>query len=190
MELRNEFSLPADPDQAYRFLLDLERVAPCIPGGELGSESPDGSYPATITVKLGPMKLRYEGTLRIAERDDDARRAVLAAEAREARGQGSAKARMTMSASGDSDGGVSKVHVVTDVELSGRAAQMGRGLIDDVARRLVAEMASCLESTFAAPAAEPDGAAAPAATTAGKPLAAGGLFFSVLWSRLKRLLAG
>jgi uncharacterized protein len=189
VELRNEFSLPADPEEAYRFLLDLERVAPCIPGGEIGSESPDGSYPATITVKLGPMRLRYEGTLRIAERDDAARQAVLAAEAREARGQGTAKARMTMSASGESDGALSKVHVITDMELSGRAAQMGRGLIDDVARRLVAEMASCLESTFVARAAEA-GEAAPASTTAGKPLAAGGLFFSVLWSRLKRLFAG
>lgn len=187
MELRNEFSLPADPDAAYRFLLDLERVAPCIPGGEIGSESPDGSYPATITVKLGPMRLRYQGTIRIAERDDDARQAVLAAEAREARGQGSAKARMTMSASGASDGAVSKVHVITDMEVSGRAAQMGRGMIEDVASRLVAEMATCLESAFVARAPEPGETAS---TAAGKPLAAGGLFFSVLWSRLKRLLAG
>ena len=95
-----------------------------------------------------------------------------------------------MSASGESDGAVSKVHVVTDMQLSGRAAHMGQGMIEDVARRLVGEMASCLESTFAARTPEPGQTGAPTSTTAGKPLAAGGLFFSVLWSRLKRLLTG
>jgi carbon monoxide dehydrogenase subunit G len=182
MELRNEFTLPARADEAYRFLLDLERVAPCIPGGDIGARGPDGSYPATVTVKLGPMRLRYQGTVRIAEREDGARRAVLAAEAREARGHGSAKARMTMSVSGDDK--ASHVDVVTEMELSGRAAQMGRGVVDDVARRLVADMATCLESTFTAGAPEFGEAAVPAA----EPLAAGALFFSALWSRLKRLL--
>lgn len=188
MELRNQFTLPAQANEAYRFLLDLERVAPCIPGGEIGSESVDGSYPATITVKLGPMRLRFEGTVRIAERDDDARQAVLAAEAREARGQGSAKARMTMSVSGESDGAASKVDVLTDMQLSGRAAQMGRGIVEEVARRLVVDMATCLESAFAARAPKPGEAVVPAFRTAGKPLAAGRLFFSALWRRLERLL--
>ena len=185
MQLRNEFTLAAEPDEAYRFLLDLERVAPCIPGAEIGSGNSDGSYPATINVKLGPIRLRFEGTVRVAEREDAARRAVLASEAREARGQGSAKATMTMSVSGAGGGGAANVDVLTDVELSGRAAQMGRGVVEDVARRLVADMASCLEARFAAGAPAPAAAALPAP----KPLRAGSLFFSALWSRLKRLLA-
>lgn len=185
MELRNEFSLPADAGEAYRFLLDLERVAPCLPGAEIDRESGDGSYPASITVKLGPIRLRYEGTLRIAERDDDERRAVLAGQAREARGQGSVKARMTMSVSAADEGSTAKVDVLTDVQLSGRAAQMGRGLVEDVARRLVSDMASCLEARFATPA---PGEAAAGRKEGAKPLRAGELFFSALWSRLKRLL--
>jgi carbon monoxide dehydrogenase subunit G len=181
VQLRTEFTLPAEPDEVYRFLLDLERVAPCIPGAEIGSGSADGSYPATITVKLGPIRLRFDGTVRIAERDDGARQAVLASEAREARGQGSAKARMTMSVSGGSDGAASDVAVLTDLQLSGRAAQMGQGVVADVAHRLVAQMASCLEASFAAE--------VPGPGEGPRPLRAGGLLFSALWSRLKRLLA-
>jgi carbon monoxide dehydrogenase subunit G len=185
VELRHEFTLPAAPDEAYAFLLDLERVAPCIPGGEIGPGSPDGSHPATITVKLGPIRLRFEGTVRIAERDDPARRAVLASEAREARGQGSAHVRMTMSVSDGRDGAGSTVEVLTDMQLSGRAAKMGAGVVEDVAGRLVADLAGCLESTFPARGAEAEEEARPRAR---EPLSAPGLLFSALRSRLRRLL--
>lgn len=185
MDLRNEFTLPAGPAEAYRFLLDLERVAPCLPGAEIGPESEDGSYPASITVKLGPIRLRYEGALRIAERDQEAHRAVLAGEAREARGQGGAKATMTMSVSAEDDGSSAKVDIHTDMQLSGRAAQMGRGVVDDVARRLVSDMARCLEERF--PASE-TGTEAPAPRAAAKPLPAGQLLIAALWGRLRRLL--
>jgi carbon monoxide dehydrogenase subunit G len=185
VELRHEFTLPARPDEAYAFLLDLERVAPCIPGGEIGPGSPDGSHPATITVKLGPIRLRFEGTVRIAEREDPARRAVLASEAREARGQGSARVRMTMSVSNGGDGAGSNVEVLTDMQLSGRAAQMGAGVVEEVAGRLVADLAGCLESRFPARGAKAGEEARPPAR---EPLSAPGLLFSALWSRLRRLL--
>jgi len=184
VEFRSEFTLLTDPGEAYCLLLDLERVAPCLPGAKIGEASGDGSYPATITVKLGPIRLRYQGALRIAERDDAARRAVLAGEAREARGQGGAKATMTMSVASAGEGPGARVDVITELQLSGRAAQMGRGVVEDVAGRLVSEMASCLEARFGTEG--PAAAAAPTSTPEALP--AGTLFLSALWGRLRRLL--
>ena len=143
MLIETSFAISSAPERAYTFLLDVERVAPCVPGGELGTQNEDGSYPATVTVKLGPMRMVYTGTLRIAEHDDAARRAVLSAKAREAGGHGAVDATMTMNVLPDGAG--SHVEVVTDLSLTGRAARMGRGIVEDVARRLVADMASCLE---------------------------------------------
>ena len=68
MQLTDEFTVPVAPDRAYELLLDLHNVAPCVPGGEIGEPDADGTYPGRVTVKLGPMKFSYEGTLRISER--------------------------------------------------------------------------------------------------------------------------
>ncbi len=101
MQITNDFSLGLAPDQAYALLLDLEQVTPCMPGAELGEAREDGSHAVKVTVKLGPMRFVYEGTVQIAEQDAAARRAVLVGQARETRGQGSAKAtiRTTSTAS-------------------------------------------------------------------------------------------
>ena len=143
MQIETSFAISSPPERAYAFLLDVERVAPCVPGGELGPRNEDGSFPATVTVKLGPMRMVYTGKLRIAEQDDAAHRAVLSAKAREAGGQGAVDATMTMHVVPDGAG--SRVDVATDLSLTGRAARMGRGIVEDVARRLVTDMASCLE---------------------------------------------
>jgi hypothetical protein len=134
------------------------------------------------------MRMTYRGTVRITERDDDARRAVLAADVREQRGQGAAAATMTMTVAADGSG--SAVETVTEVDMTGRAAQMGRGVIDDVAARLVDEMATCIAARLApaeggaahsSPRAEPPPPAAPI----------GGirLMARVLWARLRRLFS-
>jgi carbon monoxide dehydrogenase subunit G len=143
MRIETDFTVPLPPQEAYRFLLDLDEVAPCVPGGELGPTAEDGSRHAKVTVRLGPMRLVYDGTLWVAEEDEVERRAVLRAQAKEAGAQGSLKAAMTMHVTPNGDG--SNVAVVTELQLAGRAARTGRGIVDDVARRLVAEMASCLE---------------------------------------------
>src|SRR5438094_3522054 len=96
MEIASSFVLPLPPEEAYRTLLDIERVAPCVPGGELGPRESDGGYPAKMVVKLGPMRLVYTGSLRVAEHDEGNRRAVLHATAQAAGGQGTVDATMTM----------------------------------------------------------------------------------------------
>ena len=99
MEIATTFTILLPADEAYRFLLDLEQVAPCVPGAELGPAAPDGTYPANVTVRLGPMRLGYSGSLWISEQDDSGRRAVLRARAHETGAQGSLEASMTMNVS-------------------------------------------------------------------------------------------
>jgi carbon monoxide dehydrogenase subunit G len=147
MKISSDFTIPLPPDEAYRFLLDLEQVAPCVPGGELGAAAADGSYPAKVTVRLGPMRLAYDGSLWISERDDADRRAVLRAKARETAAQGSLEASMTMRVSPNGQG--SRVEVLTELALAGRAARMGGGIVEEVARRVVSDLSSCLEQRLA-----------------------------------------
>lgn len=154
MEITQTFALGLAPSRAYGLLLDLEQVTPCLPGAQLGDVREDGARAVTITVKLGPMRFAYAGTIQIAETDDVARRAVLVGQARETRGQGTAKTTISMTVSESPQG--STVSAVAEVELTGRAAQMGGAVVQDVARKMIAEMANCLEARFAGqqPAAE------------------------------------
>jgi carbon monoxide dehydrogenase subunit G len=186
MRIEKDFEVPATPPDAYELLLNLERVCSCIPGGEVGGREADGSHPASIAVALGPMRMNYRGKVRIEERDDTAHRAVLHADVREQRGQGTAKARMTMDVS--AAGSASLVATVTDVKLTGRAAQMGRGVVDDVAARLVAEMAACIAARFGPPSGDegPDGGGGGPPERA-EPIQGFRLMMRVFWERLKRV---
>jgi carbon monoxide dehydrogenase subunit G len=205
MEITNDFKLGLAPDDAYTLLLDLERVAPCMPGATLGEELEDGTRKLTVTVRLGPMKFVYGGTVRISERDDAQRRAVLVGAARESRGQGTANATITMTVSSAGET-ASRVDSVAQIDLTGRAAQTGRGIVEDVSRRMVAQMAECLAAKAAAappagadptghagagaPPAAAGGARAVAGSAAPEPaqeIRAGSLFWSLLWERLSRL---
>ncbi|MFN8111408.1 MAG: SRPBCC family protein [Thermoleophilia bacterium] len=152
MRVESEFTIPRPPAEAYALLLDLDRVAPCFPGAELGGEAPEGGRAVTVTVRLGPMRLSYVGRVDIGERDEAALTAVLSGSARDARGAGSATAAIHMAVHPDPAG--SRVTAAADIELTGRAAHMGAGVIEDVSRRLVGEMASCLQAGLAEPADE------------------------------------
>jgi len=184
MRIESGFTVPAPPDDAYDFLLDLERVAPCIPGGTLGEPDASGVYPASVTVKLGPMRLTYDGSIEVADSDPRERTATLSARARETRGNGAVQSTMTMRVTPDGPG--SAVNVSTELELTGRAAQMGRGIVDDVAKKLVAEMAECLAARLSS--ALPNGSAVdePAPSPA-KPVGLVGLAGHALRARLGRL---
>lgn len=192
MKVEQRFEVPASSAETYELLVDLERVASCIPGGEVGPREQDGSHPASIAVKLGPMRMLYKGRVQIGEVDEAAKRAVLQADVREQRGQGTAKATMSMLVTETTSG--SLVETVTEVSLTGRAAQMGQGIVNEVADRLVADMASCIAGRFA-PSSGPvtgDGAAGAAALPPPQapPVNGISLLMRALWQWLKRSLTG
>ena len=140
MRLENAFTVPAPVDQAWSVLLDVERVAPCLPGAAL--EGGDGtSYSGTMTIKLGPVTSRYRGTVEIEQADEAARRAVLRARATDARA-GTASATISTALEPEGDG--TRVQVVTELQLGGPAAQFGRGVMQDVSGKLMRAFADCL----------------------------------------------
>lgn len=187
MKVEQRFEVPASSSETYELLVDLERVATCIPGGEVGPREQDGSHPASIAVKLGPMRMLYKGRVQIGEVDAAARRAVLEADVREQRGQGTAKATMSMAVTETGTG--SLVETVTEVALTGRAAQMGQGIVNEVADRLVADMASCIAARLA-PAPQGAADAAPAPPQAAPPVKGISLLMRALWDWLRRALTG
>jgi carbon monoxide dehydrogenase subunit G len=141
--MENEFTVDAPVEQAWETLLDLERITPCLPGAALEEESGD-EYKGTMTIRLGPVTQKYNGTVSFEETDEESRRAVLKADGKDARGQGTASATITSSLS-EENGGGTKVRVETDMHLTGRAAQFGRGVQQEVATKLINQFAECLE---------------------------------------------
>jgi uncharacterized protein len=148
MQLNDEFVIPVAPDRAYAMLLELENVAACVPGGEIEPPDADGVYAGRVVVKLGPMKFTYEGTLHIAEQDATARTAVIEGAGKASGGSESARVRSLMEVLEDGDG--SRVHMTTDLDIKGRAAQMGAGIIASVSRRMVKQAAECLATQLTA----------------------------------------
>jgi carbon monoxide dehydrogenase subunit G len=164
MRLANEFTVPAPIGRAWEVLLDVERVAPCLPGAAI--EGSDGEeHTGTMTVKIGPITTRYRGTVKVEEADERARRAVLQARGRDSRGQGTAAATIT-STMEEVPGGT-RVRVETDMRVTGPAAQFGRGVMQDVSAKLMSRFADCLAEEMGAPRAAPAAAGAPRATVLG-----------------------
>jgi carbon monoxide dehydrogenase subunit G len=203
MKLEQTFEVAAPVDEVWTALIDLERVAPCLPGAEITDRDEQGTYHGTFTVKLGPATAAYRGTIRIEDIDEAARTATLKARGTDKRGQGGANATIVNTLT-EHDGGT-QVRAETDFTITGRLASFGRGgMMEDISNRLLRDFATCLQTRLAgAPeeAAVPSGAevtagdAAPAAVEAApappppapEPLRGGSLFFSVLWERIKRL---
>jgi uncharacterized protein len=146
MKLHNEFTVPAPLERAWEVMLDVERVAPCLPGAAIDSADGD-AYAGSMAIKIGPITARYQGTVRIVEADARARRAVMRAQAAEQRGQGSAAATITSLLEPAGDG--TRVRVETDMQVSGPAAQFGRGVMQDVSAKLMKRFADCLAAEIA-----------------------------------------
>ena len=163
MLVHNELELAEPPDEVFQRLLDLDGVAPCIPGTSLGGELTDGAREARIEVAFGPMRFTYEGTVRIAESDPVTRHAVMQASASEASGEGSADARISMQVADVGSG--SRVTLETDLRVKGGVAQIGRGMIEELGQELLDEFGENLSQSVVAGAAAPTDATAPAATT-------------------------
>ncbi|MEU5320256.1 SRPBCC family protein [Streptomyces sp. NPDC021056] len=141
MELLHEFTVPVPVDEAWRALLDIERVAPCMPGATV--QDYDGkTVNGSVKVKVGPITVTYKGTAVFEEQDEDAHRVVLIASGRETRGQGTARATVTGTLMGQ-DGGTA-VSVRTDLTVTGRPAQFGRGVMAEVGDRIIGRFAQNL----------------------------------------------
>jgi carbon monoxide dehydrogenase subunit G len=160
MELTNDFEVPVPLDQAWSVLTDVERIAPCMPGAQL-KEIEGDEYRGIVKVKVGPITASYRGAARFEQLDADNHRAVLRAEGRETRGQGNASATITASLREAGDGRTA-VSVVTDLNITGKVAQFGRGVLADVSSRLLEQFVANLEATVLAPA-PPAGEGAPPA---------------------------
>jgi carbon monoxide dehydrogenase subunit G len=194
MQLENSFTVDASPDRVFAYLLDVNKVVGCVPGAELTEVVDTSTFKGKVKVKVGPITVAYSGTARIAERDDAGRMATLEAEGRETTGPGSARAKARMKVAADGSG--SLVTVTTDYSVAGRVAQFGRGVMEDVSRRIVNDMAACIKAnvegghdmppTAAAEGGEPAPAPATAPVTA-KPVNALTMFFQVLWAGIRRL---
>jgi uncharacterized protein len=156
MKLEQSFEVQAPIDQVWAALIDLERVAPCLPGAAITGRDDDGTYHGTFQVKLGPTTANYRGTIAIDEADESAHRATLKARGTDKRGQGGASATIVNTLT--DQGGATKVEAVTDFTITGRLAAFGRGgMIKDISNRLMKDFATCLQSRLAEqPAAPPE----------------------------------
>jgi len=172
VQIENEFVVPTPVHTLWAFLLDVERIAPCMPGAELTEIVDDTTWKGKLKAKFGPVAMNFAGTVTLLERDDAAHRVVLKAQGMETKGKGAATATVTSwlePASGDD----TTVKMQADINLSGLVAQVSRGLLPDVSAKLTQQFADCLKSTLdaddasSAAAADPGAQGAPV-ETAGK----------------------
>jgi len=147
MQLVHDFVVPRPIESAWSVLTDLEQVAPCMPGAQL-LEAQGDTYRGTVRVKVGPILAQFAGEARFKELDREAHRAVIEARGKEAGGKGLAAALITAQLTPEGD--QTSVHVVTDLTLSGRIAQFGRGAIGEVSAKLLGQFVECLEATVLA----------------------------------------
>jgi carbon monoxide dehydrogenase subunit G len=177
MQLQNSFEVDAPVERVWSYLLDVEKVTPCMPGASLTERVDDDNYKGKVTVKLGPVSLTYAGKVAFVERNEAARRVVMKAQGTEQRGKGAASATITSTL--EDLGGRTKVDIVQDLNVQGQAAQFGRGMMQDVSARLTREFAQCLQTNMGAE--QPAAAPAPAVQQQAKPIQG----FRLAWYALK-----
>ena len=141
MELINEFEVDAPIDRVWSVLTDVERIAPCLPGAQLQEVQGD-EYRGVVKVKVGPITAQYKGAASFVEKDDAGYRAVLLAEGRDTRGAGNAAAEITAEMASTATG--TRVTVTTDLKVTGKVAQFGRGVMADVSKKLMGQFADNL----------------------------------------------
>jgi hypothetical protein len=148
MELSHEFEVGVPIEQAWAVLTDLERIAPCLPGARL-TEVEGPVHRGVVKVKVGPITAQYQGEAHLVEQDEAAHRAVLTASGRDTRGQGTASAAITAQLTAEGDR--THVSLLTDLTVTGKVAQFGRGVLGDVSNKLLAQFVENLEATVLGP---------------------------------------
>lgn len=201
MEFDNAFIVPLAPAEAWAVLMDIPRIAPCMPGAELTEVVDPTTYKGKIAVRLGPVALSFAGQVKFEDIDEANKRARVKAQGADAKGRGGANATADFRLESVPEG--SKVLIHTNLALSGSVAQYGRGagMIQGMAEHMIGQFADCLRSRLALESAPPAaatsasdaGAAIPtqpvaqAMPAAAKPISGFSLFFSVLWKSVLRL---
>jgi carbon monoxide dehydrogenase subunit G len=207
--IENSFTVAQPIDRVWTYLLDVERVVPCMPGAQLTETVDDRTWKGKVTIKLGPVSLSFNGKVSMDERDDAAHRVVLKGSGMEQRGKGAASATVTSTLE-EVDGGT-RVNIVQDLKVQGQAAQFSRGMMQDVTSKLTKQFAECLQANMgaeeapaaAAPAESAPAVAAgapapeaaspprpverPAPQVTAKPIGGIGLALSTLWGAIVRL---
>jgi uncharacterized protein len=184
--IEDRFTVRAPADQLWAVLLDVERIAPCLPGAELTETVDDRTWKGIVHVRFGPVQLAFRGTVVMEERDDEVHRATLKAKGTENRGKGAATASVESWLEPD-EGGATAVHLRSQITLTGPAAQLSRGLLPEVSRLLTGEFASCLRAMLEADA---EIAAAARSEPAGAPPSIGGfgLGLRAAWAAVVRFV--
>jgi len=205
MQLENSFTVPAPPDVAWDILLDVPRIAPCMPGAELTETVGERTYKGNAKLRVGPVSLTFSGEAEITEIDTAARVATVQAKGNDTKGRGAASATVVFKLVADGD--ASRVDITSDIDLTGSIAQYGRasGLIDAIAGQIISDFAKNLEAEIGSAgdgAAEASASAAQTADTAATPTAAPdaaapdnaisgiSLFFRALWSMIRGAFGG
>jgi carbon monoxide dehydrogenase subunit G len=170
VKIEDSFRVDVPVEEAWAVLLDVERIAPCMPGAQLQEVEGD-EYRGIVKIKVGPITAQYKGVAQIVEADEAARKVVLKAEGRDTRGQGNASAMVTATLTADGEGTV--VNIDTDLNITGKVAQFGRGVMADVSSKLLGQFADnlkrdVLSGETPAPAAEAPTEAATASAPAGE----------------------
>jgi carbon monoxide dehydrogenase subunit G len=150
IELDNSFTVPVPPEKAWDVLLDVERIAPCMPGASVTSISDDGNEVAgQVKVKLGPLSLAYKGTAKFTDKDQANHKIAIEATGKETRGAGTASANVQATLQPGDAAGSTLVAIHTSLNVTGRPAQFGRSLLPEVSGKLIAQFASNLEALIA-----------------------------------------
>ncbi len=169
MELEHSFTVPVDVDTAWAEFQDIGSIAGCFPGAQVTSVEGD-TFNGSVKVKLGPIALVYNGSGTFTEKDDTARRFVVDAKGKDKRGNGTAGATVTLTMNGSAESTDVKVH--TDLAITGKPAQFGRGVMQDVSDKLLGQFVACLQERLQSgvPEEAPEEAAAPAEPTSSEPV--------------------
>ena len=197
MEFDNSFDVPLPPDQAWKTLMDIESIAPCMPGAELTEIVDDKTFKGKVSVRLGPVALTFQGTASFEDVDENAHKASVKAQGADAKGRGGANANVGFHLE-PSDSG-STVKIRTDLQLSGSVAQYGRGagMIQDLASQIIGQFADNLSKQIeadqpsagdadTAPASDEEESASSTPPQSAAPAQVGGMAFKVLWNQIVR----
>jgi carbon monoxide dehydrogenase subunit G len=188
MLIENEFTVTAPVDALWAYLLDVEKIAPCMPGAELTEVVDDTNWKGKLNAKFGPVSMAFAGTVTMDERDDAAHRVVLHAKGMEAKGKGAANATVTSWLEPGDAPNRSLVKMTADITLTGAAAQMSRGLLPEISKKLTQQFADCLQASMAAENAAPitePGSPAAAPPPIAKPVGGLSLGIAAIWEVAK-----